>query len=273
MAFDYLGVGALDYFPCRYGASKLLFRGPKISTSGKYCVAIGGSETFGKFVEQPYPELLANLTDRRVINLGCMYAGAEVFLNDPSVMEICNNAELTVVQLTGAQNMSNRFYSVHPRRNDRFLGGTSLLYTVFQELDFTDVHFTGHLLSKLQKTSASRFQMVRDELQSEWVCNMKSLLDGIGGKVVLLWLADHRPGDSQQKGRGLETMLLEPDMIDQLVDHHDGLVEIVATPDEITAGHDRMVFSMLEEPAARQMLGPIAHQEAARQLQPFLDRL
>lgn len=29
MTYDALGAGALDYLPCRYGTSKLLFRGPR----------------------------------------------------------------------------------------------------------------------------------------------------------------------------------------------------------------------------------------------------
>ena len=44
-----------------------------------------------------------------------------VFVNEPTVIDICSKALVTVVQLMGAQNTSNRFYAVHPRRNDRFL--------------------------------------------------------------------------------------------------------------------------------------------------------
>ncbi len=35
----------------------------------------------------------------------------------------------------GAQNLSNRFYAVHPRRNDRFLRASTLMKTIFREVD------------------------------------------------------------------------------------------------------------------------------------------
>ena len=58
MAFENPGQGALDYFPCRYGHSKLLFRGPRRKLDGAYCAVLGGSETYGKYVREPYPALI-----------------------------------------------------------------------------------------------------------------------------------------------------------------------------------------------------------------------
>ena len=265
MSFEYLGEGALDYFPCHYGKSKLLFRGPRRSISGDYCVAIGGSETFGKFVEAPYPSILEIMTGKKIINLGCMYSGPSVFLNEPSVIEICQNAKVTIIQLTGAQNMSNRFYSVHPRRNDRFLGPTHLMKSVFPDVDLTDVHFTGHLLKVLWERSEKRFALVRQELQSEWVRQMQKLLGIIGGRIVLLWLADRAPNDhANMFDGGADPLFLKREMIEGLTKHHVTLVEVIASPEEITAGHERMIYNQLEEFAAKKMLGPVAHQEASR---------
>jgi len=274
MAYEFLGSGALDYYPCSYGDSKLHFRGPKRRLTGVYGAVLGGSETFGKYIEQPYPELLENATGHRIVNLGCMYAGPELFVSDPAVLEICRNAAITVVQLTGAQNMSNRFYAVHPRRNDRFLRPTRLLVSIFPDVDFTDVHYTGHLLGLLWETSEKRFGMVRKGLQSEWISKMQAMVSKIGSQVILLWLADHSPkvpGDVHCPGT--DPMFLDREMIDEVLTCGATLVEVVTTPDEIAAGHERMIFSQLEAPAARQMLGPIAHQEAARQLQPLFASL
>ena len=38
MAYDNPGDGALDYFPCRYGKSKLMFRGPRRRLEAPYHV-------------------------------------------------------------------------------------------------------------------------------------------------------------------------------------------------------------------------------------------
>ena len=267
MSFEYRGEGTLNYFPCHYGRSKLLFRGPKRSISGDYSVAIGGSETFGKFVEAPYPNILEFMTGRKIINLGCMYAGPTMFLNDPSVLEICQNARVTIIQLTGAQNMSNRFYTVHPRRNDRFLGPTHLMKSVFPDVDLTDVHFTGHLLRVLRKQSEKRFALMRQELELEWVRQMQVLLEKIGGQIVLLWLAGREPNDlTNFFDSGSDPLFLKREMIEGLTKRHVTLVEVIASPEEVAAGHERMIYSQLEESAAKQMLGPIAHQEASRRL-------
>ena len=57
MTYENLGQSALDYFPCRYGKSKLLFRGPRKRMAGEFLAMIGGTETYGKFIEKPFPAL------------------------------------------------------------------------------------------------------------------------------------------------------------------------------------------------------------------------
>ena len=108
MAYAYPGDGALDYFPCRYGMSKLLFRGPHRELDGPFCAVLGGTETYGKFVADPYPALVEQMTGLRMVNLGCINAGPDVFLNEPAVIEIAALARATVVQVLGAQNLTNR---------------------------------------------------------------------------------------------------------------------------------------------------------------------
>jgi hypothetical protein len=44
MTYDALGAGALEYLPCRYGTSKLLFRGPRRSLNKPYLVFLGGTK-------------------------------------------------------------------------------------------------------------------------------------------------------------------------------------------------------------------------------------
>jgi len=276
MAFEYLGQSALNYYPCRYGTSKIVFRGPEKSLSGKYCAVIGGSETYGKFMDAPFPTLLEKLTGRTIINLGCMNAGVDAFANDDVVMDICNKAEITIVQLTGAQNISNEYYTVHPRHNDRFLDASDKLRALYNKVDFTEINFTGHLLNVLKKSSTRHFNYIRKELRIHWVAQMKMMLERIGGKIVLLWLSKQDPFDPLRLNLNRhwgEPAFLNRDMLNQLSDVVAGVVEIVATPDEISAGHERMYFSQMEEPAARQMLGLVVQQAAARELSTLLATL
>ena len=70
MAYAFPGAGALDYFPCRYGTSRLLFRGPRRMLDRPYVALLGGTETYGKYVPQPYPALIEAETGLRMVNLG-----------------------------------------------------------------------------------------------------------------------------------------------------------------------------------------------------------
>ena len=65
-----------------------------------------------------------------MVNLGCLNAGPDVYLNDPEILRIASKADVTVLQVVGAANLTNRFYTVHPRRNDRFLHASPWLQTV-----------------------------------------------------------------------------------------------------------------------------------------------
>ena len=193
MAFVYSGAGSLDYSPCRYGMSKLIFRGPKQALDWPYTVVLGGTETYGKFVAQPYPSVLAQKTGRLVVNLGYVNAGPDAYLNDPGTLAIAAGSEVAIVQLIGAANVSNRFYTVHPRRNDRFVMATPWLRALFPEVDFTEFHFTGHLVQTLHHVSPKRFALVAAELRAVWLDRMRRLLGRLSGKVVLLWMADQPP--------------------------------------------------------------------------------
>ncbi|MEJ1990319.1 MAG: DUF6473 family protein [Maritimibacter sp.] len=271
MAYENLGEGALDYYPCRYGKSKLLFRGPKRKLDEPYAAMIGGTETYGKFVETPFPALTEELLDEPVVNMGMVNAGIDVFINDQSVIDICSAAEVTVVQATGAQNMSNRFYAVHPRRNDRFLRASNLLKTIYREVDFTDFNFTRHLLTALKEASPDKFLMVEQELKEAWVARMKTLVSNIESDVVLLWLSDHSPDkvDDQNIG-GSDPLFVDRDMLREVEPFVAGIAEVVVQPEEIEAGFDGLVYSDLEEPAARGMLGTVAHDKVAEALRPLL---
>ena len=135
MAFEHRGAGALDYYPCRYGKSKLLFRGPKRALDQPYIAALGGSETYGKFVQKPWTDLLEGEIGTPVVNFGYLNAGVDVFLNETEITKFTRGAQATVIQLTGAHNLSNRYYAVHPRRNDRFLRASQLMRSVFKEIE------------------------------------------------------------------------------------------------------------------------------------------
>lgn len=272
--YEHHGAGALDYFPCRYGKSKVLFRGPKRSLKGPFCAMIGGSETYGKFVDQPFPALVEQQLGLAVVNLGCVNAGLDVFTGDDAVLEICAKARVSVVQVLGAQNMTNRFYSVHPRRNDRFLQASEMLKAIYREVDFTEFHFTRHMLKTLHEISPERFQLVLDELKMAWVGRMRQLAARTSGKTVLLWVSQV-PYDSVGAADVAweDPLFIDQTMIDAVRPLFTEFVSSVASPAALGQGIEGMIFSPLEQPAAMQTPGPAVHDEVAEALAPVVAQL
>ena len=274
MAYAYPGAGALDYFPCRYGTSRLLFRGPRRALDRPYVAVLGGTETYGKYVPRPYPDLIEAETGFRMVNLGCVNAGLDVYLNEEAVTQIAAKAEAAVVQLVGAHNLTNRFYTVHPRRNDRFLAASPLLKSMFRDVEFTDFHFTRHMLMTLQAASAERFEAVAEELQAAWLVRMKQLLARLPTKVVLLWMSAHRPpAKAGQTHLQTEPLLVDTRMIAAIKPMATAYVEVISSPAAKARGVEGMAFSPLDAPAAAGLPGPAVHDEVAQRLAPVLEGL
>ena len=135
----------------------------------------------GNLSENPFSELVENELRMTCVNLGCMNAGIDAFVHDPELLQLASRAEITVIQVMGAQNMSNRFYRVHPRRNDRFLTASTMMKSVFRDVDFTEYHFTRHMLCDVANRAEDRFSFVRSELRTAWSSRMKTVADGTAG--------------------------------------------------------------------------------------------
>lgn len=267
MTFDTLGPGALDYLPCRYGASRLLFRGPRRDLSAPYVAFVGGTETYGKFIAKPFPALVEERLGMTCANFGLPNAGIDAFAHDPFVPGATVKSAVTVLQVMGAQNMTNRFYTVHPRRNDRFVSASTLLRTIYREVDFADFHYNRHLVTELARVSPDRFATVRAELQAAWSARMRLMLKQIVGKSIVLWFSDHDPRcqESTLVNDDLtgDPLFITREMMDEVASLATHVVEVVASPKAQAAGTDGMVYAEMESVAAAEMLGPDAHAEAA----------
>ncbi|WP_415921392.1 DUF6473 family protein [Tateyamaria sp. SN6-1] len=272
MSFDALGPGGLDYLPCRYGASKILFRGPKRSMDAPFVAFFGGTTTYGKFIQTPFPNLIEERLGKTCINFGCMNGGIDIYAADPVLREAAINASVTVIQVTSPRNMSNRFYKVHPRRNDRLVEPSTLLRTIYREVDFAEFNFTNHMLQRLQLVSPDRFQAVLDELRTAWLARMRLVLSQIPGKTVLLWAGRSAPEPIAHE-IDADPAFVTAQMVADIADLVTETVECVASEEAQEVGTDGMVFAELDAPAAQTMLSPLAHREIADALTPVLQRL
>lgn len=272
MAFEYVSDRFLNYDTCRYGRSRLIFRGPYRMPQALDIAVVGGTGVFGKLVPRPFPVLLESAIRRPVVNLGSLHAGVDAFLDDPVVDEVCRRARTCVIQLTGAHCLSNRYFRVHPRRNDRFIVARAPLRRLFPEVDFSACTFTRHMLMLLRRTCPDRFAVVVAELRNTWMLKMDALIAGIGVPVMTLWVADHAPlgaGIPPDPGTP-DPLFVTRDMVEQIRTRAIAHVEVVrpfGTPAECAG----MVLAGMDAAAARHLPGPATHEVVARTLAGVLN--
>lgn len=271
MSIENPGTAPLDYQLVTYPGSMVEYRGPEADLTLPNVLCLGGSETFGRFILDPFPKLLAHALQRPVVNLGAINAGLDLMLKDPVISMALTCADKVVLQITGTHTMTNRFYRVHPRRNDRFLRASPALETIYRNTDFTDFHFVRHMLGVLQETSPDRFAIVVRELQEAWVARMISFLDRIDVPVHLLWFAVNPPSDGIGDWEtNADPLFVTHEMLEKLANVADSLTYITATEEERENPTKGMFFGPREAPAARVLPNSRQHDRAAAELSSLL---
>ena len=271
MSFEARGAAAPDQSVVGYPGSSLRFRGPGGDLAQAHVLCLGGTETFGRFVDAPYPNLLADKLGTDVINMGVAGGGLDVVLNDAAIADAMGTATEIVLQVQGAQNISNRLYTVHPRRNDRFVRASDILRTIYRDVDFTEFHFTRHMLEHLRGLSLDRFDIVRNELRVAWMARMKRFLCDAKVPVHLLWLACRPPSDDEPEDTlSDEPMFVTSAMLEAAAKQAASLtvVSVPSSTDDRPEADQKMMKP--EALAARLLPGAEAHKEAADLLSQLL---
>lgn len=246
---------------CQYADSKLWFRGPPGALDKPYVACLGGEETFGRFVDCPFPAVLETRLGKPCVNFGSLFCGVEALSTDPGVLKLVNQSGLCVLQVPDLLRQSNRFYRVHPRRNDRFLEPTSDLLELYPDVDFTEIHFVRHLLERLSAPQDARFEVVAQELREAWIRTTGELIGRIEPSVVLLWLHVQR-----QAGSHIDPIVPDAAMIEQLQPLCADVVEVSVPVSARSDALEDVLFGTLQQPIAEHMIGPSAHREIAEKL-------
>lgn len=260
----------IDYRFCDLPGSRLRFRGPMPSPDQPYVAVLGGIETFGKYIAQPFPALLADWIGLPVANLGVAHAGLSLFSEEQVLLDMASRSEVTVLQVLGAQNMSNRLYGVHSRRNDRFLSVSPALRALFPQVDFTEINFTGHLLETLHTASEAAFQVLVDELKWAWVQRMRRILSIIAGDVVLLWVSIPAAANCTGAITHEEPQFVDSAMIDEIRNQLAGVVTVALSGN---GSLDGKLFGKGEADAALHLPGLADHHRIAEALSPVVAEL
>jgi len=270
MSYQATGESALDYAACQYADCKMSFRGPRALLDEPYMTFLGGTETFGKFVSSPFPNLTARSFGCETLNIGAINAGIDLYLSERDLLGLTASSVATVVQVMSAANISNKYYSVHPRRNDRFVRASEALLEHAPGLELTEVHFTRHFLKVVYQRDKELFEEIRDELRTTWVARMEQLLSMIEGPKILLWFGRREPRQATGKDMGRDALFVDREMLEYLRPMVNDIA--IVTPSEAAKaeGPRGMIFYPQEAPIAAHMLGVPAHQEASDQLHDVL---
>ena len=252
----------LDYQLCGFEGTRLQFRGPAPDFDQPFVAILGGSETYGKFAPRAFPCLLQDWIDTPVMNMGVQHAGLSLFSEERWLLDTASKAKVAVLQVLGAQNMSNRLYSVHSRRNDRFLGVSPALRDMYPGVDFAEVNFTGHLLQILSRQSPAAFDVLIEELKWSWVQRMRRVVQNIGCDVILLWVSDRTPDQTRNSINEHEPMFVDRNMLNELSDDVADVVEVVG----LSKSLDGKVFAEGEAHAAQSLPTPADHARMAEAL-------
>ncbi|WP_461472194.1 DUF6473 family protein [Pararhodobacter sp.] len=148
----------------------------------------------------------------RLLQPAAQVEGVDLHLGDPALADAAALAKGFALVLPALGNLSNPYYRVHPRRNDRFVAPRAQLKALFPEVDFAPFTFTGHALATLAATCPDRFVEVRRCLSAIWVQRMQALLAMLPARGVLIdlpappWLM--RP---PIPGEGARRIRVDPD--------------------------------------------------------------
>ncbi len=170
--------------------TQLAFRGPRNDLSAKGgIVCIGAAQTFGRFVEHPFPNMIAEFLQTRVLNLGVSGAGPEFYLERPRLMDCLKHADVVIVQAMSARSVSVGRFRTQPMNKgvlsfvDGDLAGKPYLaQTAYQ------------LLRETEGEEAFNTQV--ESAQKRWLEQYQELYDQISGRTIFLWLSTEYPPEN-----------------------------------------------------------------------------
>jgi Domain of unknown function (DUF6473) len=96
----------IDYRLSPFEGSELKVRSA-IDASKPFGAVIGAAATFGRFVTDPFPEILGRKNGTQVLNLGFPGAGPGFFLRRPELLTWINKAEFVIVESMSGRTLGN----------------------------------------------------------------------------------------------------------------------------------------------------------------------
>lgn len=257
----------LDYEAFGLPGVSGLWRGPAPATDltpGTYAVALGASQTFGRFVEKPFPQLLAERIGMPVLNLGIGGAGAFSFRRR-DLGPLISGAKFCIVQAMSARSVPTFYFDPFSGENVFGLDKSRMGPAAFAETVLR------HVLAQDDPALARR---VMHTLRRGWTAEYYWLARRIKSPKILLWFAE-REIDYEAGTASLESWIGRfPHGVDNgtwqsVQPHYQYAVEVISSrgrphvlmragkPVELDMGNGRKV------PENRYYPSPAMHEDAA----------
>ena len=220
----------------------LAMRGPQPTSlnAGEYCTSIGAAYTFGRFVAQPYPELLGKALNMSSLNLGFSGVGPSFFnqSRNQKLIELINRSKFATFSLLSGRSQGNsRFKTAWYSQEQYILDSGKAVpadYAYQQLLDHSD---------------RTTVMALVKETRSRYLDEFIQLLEKITVPKVLLWFSKRSPdykasSDSLFKLFSNFPHLINREMVEVLRSYCDDYVEHI----DATGLPQQLVSRLTQQP-------------------------
>jgi hypothetical protein len=211
----------VDYQVYQLPGVRGAFRGPPL-TSDRYIACIGAAQTFGRFVQTPFPSLVAEALGVEALNLGQGGVGPSFALGVPGLMDYINRAEAVIVQVVSGRSQSNSMFRIVNHSNR----GMNLVEGREQRAEEFYTWLIGQGVDVARKIVA--------ETRENYVDEMTRLLHAIEPPKILLWFSVRSPDYEDRWELPLWRMwrefphLVNREMVNRLRAHSNRYVECIS---------------------------------------------
>ena len=214
-------INILDYELWKLGDQEL--RGPAPDLQKPYFAVMGAAQVFGRFVENPFANILSKSIGLPALNLGMSGAGPNFFLQRPELMEAASKARFVIVQLMSGRSISNSCLVTAPNQG---------VLSSRLDPDERPIFAEDAYKNLLKKLSPEELSELRAENRDAYVDQMRALLEGLPvPKILLYWSkrpVDYRENLSDLSGYwGDFPHFVNKEVIDELTPFADAYIEVV----------------------------------------------
>ncbi len=211
---------AIDYQLWYPKSPKIPLRGPKRidEATTRYWSFAGAAQTFGRFVEQPFPELVSNFFGMPCLNLGFAGAGPEFFLNRPGLIELINKSELCHLQLMSGRSVTTDIlrqvadggkleFQSGPLKGQRFLAAAAYRKLLERYGTRALEDQVGKVRARWKEAYATLLDRIRVPVVGVWISQRTQEQDAPGGDEGDVGDFPHFIGVDEiryLKGRGIQ---------------------------------------------------------------------